>query len=157
MTDAAGTGNGQYFKYYMPGVGTPFAEVGDLDFTAVGLAGAWFGEERINWGLLMLIDALRRTLGLPRLDNASLKASVAAMGTLPGLEFIKGQANRAAVFSKQLKAIEKPLRLALAQPNPGSSKLLGIKLYVFGFSRGASAARAFVSWLNELIDRKSVV
>ncbi|WP_443701154.1 T6SS phospholipase effector Tle1-like catalytic domain-containing protein, partial [Pseudomonas sp.] len=151
LTDAAGTGNGQYFKYYMPGVGTPFAEVGDLDFTAVGLAGAWFGEERINWGLLMLIDALRRTLGLPRLDNASLKASVAAMGTLPGLEFIKGQANRAAVFSKQLKAIEKPLRLALAQPNPGSSKLLGIKLYVFGFSRGASAARAFVSWLNELM------
>jgi hypothetical protein len=151
LTDAAGTGNGQYFKYYMPGVGTPFAEVGDLDFTAVGLAGAWFGEERINWGLLMLIDALRRTLGLPRPDNASLKASVAAMGTLPGLEFIKGQANRAAVFSKQLKAIEKPLRLALAQPNPGSSKLLGIKLYVFGFSRGASAARAFVSWLNELM------
>ena len=109
LTDAAGTGNGQYFKYYMPGVGTPFAEVGDLDFTAVGLAGAWFGEERINWGLLMLIDALRRTLGLPRLDNASLKASVAAMGTLPGLEFIKGQANRAAVFSKQLKAIEKQI------------------------------------------------
>jgi hypothetical protein len=151
LTDATGTGNGQYFKYYMPGVGTPFAEVGDLDFTAVGLAGAWFGEERINWGLLMLIDALRRTLGLPRQDNAGLKAAVGAMGTLPGLEFIKGQANRAAVFSKQLKAIEKPLRLALAQPNPGSSKLLGIKLYVFGFSRGASAARAFVSWLNELM------
>ena len=150
LTDAAGTGNGQYFKYYMPGVGTPFAEVGDLDYTAAGLAGAWFGEERINWGLLMLIDALRRTLGLPRLDNASLKAAVQAMGTLPSLEF-NGQANRAGVFSKQLKAIEKPLRLALAQPNPGTSKLLGIKLYVYGFSRGAAAARAFVSWLNELM------
>ncbi|NYS42959.1 hypothetical protein F2S88_29740 [Pseudomonas syringae pv. actinidiae] len=62
MTDAAGTGYGQYFKYYMPGVGTPFAEVGDLDYSTVGLAGAWFGEERINWGLLMLVDALRRTL-----------------------------------------------------------------------------------------------
>lgn len=151
LTDAAGTGNGQYFKYYMPGVGTPFAEVGDLDFTAKGLAGAWFGEERIHWGLLMIIDALRRTLGLPRLDNPSLKAAVDAMGTLPGLEFIKGHANRANEFRKQLKAIEKPLRLALAQPNPGSSKLLGIKLYVYGFSRGAAAARAFVSWLNVLL------
>ena len=151
LTDAAGTGNGQYFKYYMPGVGTPFAEVGDLDFTAAGLAGAWFGEERINWGLLMLIDALRRALGLPRLDNASLKAAVQAMGTLPGLEFIKGQANRASVFGKHLKAIERPLRLALEQPNRGASKLLGIKLYVYGFSRGAAAARAFVSWLNELM------
>ncbi len=151
LTDAVGTGNGQYFKYYMPGVGTPFAEVGDLDYSTAGLAGAWFGEERINWGLLMLIDALRRSLGQPRLDNASLKTAVGAMGTLPGLEFIKGHANRAAVFSKQLKAIEKPLRLALAQPNPGTSKLLGIKLYVYGFSRGAAAARAFVSWLNELM------
>lgn len=148
LTDAAGTGNGQYFKYYMPGVGTPFAEVGDLDYTTAGLAGAWFGEERINWGLLMLIDALRRALGQPRLDNVSLKAAVKAMGALPGLN---GHTNRAGVFSKQLKAIEKPLRLALAQPNPGTSKLLGIKLYVYGFSRGAAAARAFVSWLNELM------
>ncbi|MDY7533449.1 DUF2235 domain-containing protein [Pseudomonas sp. Bout1] len=155
LTDAAGTGNGQYFKYYMPGVGTPFAEVGDLDFTAAGLAGAWFGEERINWGLLMLIDALRRTLGLPRLDNASLKAAVQAMGTVPGMEWAMGRSNRASVFSKQLKAIEKPLRLALAQPNPGTSKLLGIKLYVYGFSRGAAAARAFVSWLNELMRYRS--
>ncbi|KPN90924.1 T6SS phospholipase effector Tle1-like catalytic domain-containing protein [Pseudomonas nunensis] len=151
LTDAAGTGNGQYFKYYMPGVGTPFAEVGDLDYTISGLAGAWFGEERINWGLLMLIDALRRTLGLPRLDNASLKAAVEAMGTVLGTEWAVGRSNRSVEFRKQLKAIEKPLRLALAQPNPGTSKLLGIKLYVYGFSRGAAAARAFVSWLNELM------
>ena len=151
LTDAPGTGNGQYFKYYMPGVGTPFAEVGDLNYSTAGLAGAYFGEERINWGLLMLIDALRRTLGLPRQDNMSLRAAVQAMGTLPGLESIKGQANRATVFHQQLKLIEQPLRLALAQPNPGASKLLGLKLYVYGFSRGAAAARAFVSWLNTLM------
>ncbi|WP_160329190.1 phospholipase effector Tle1 domain-containing protein, partial [Pseudomonas syringae] len=30
-------------------------------------------------------------------------------------------------------------------------RLLGLKLYVYGFSRGAAAARAFVSWLNELM------
>jgi hypothetical protein len=150
LIDAAGTGNGQYFKYYMPGVGTPFAEVGDLNYSTAGLAGAWFGEERINWGLLMLIDALRRALGQPRLDNASLKAAVKAMGTVPGLEF-NGQANRASVFGKQLKAIEQPLRLALSQPSPGASKLLGLRLYVYGFSRGAAAARAFISWLNELM------
>lgn len=154
LLDAAGTGNGQYFKYYMPGVGTPFAEVGDLDYTTLGLAGAWYGEERINWGLLMLIDALRRTLGQPRLDNASLQAAVRAMGTLPGLEFVNGQANRAGVFNKQLKLIEKPLRQALEQPHPGAPKLLGIKLYVYGFSRGAAAARAFVSWLSELMRQR---
>ncbi|MGE8144297.1 T6SS phospholipase effector Tle1-like catalytic domain-containing protein [Pseudomonas frederiksbergensis] len=155
LTDAAGTGNGQYFKYYMPGVGTPFAEVGDLDYTISGLGGAWFGEKRINWGLLMLIDALRRTLGLPRLDNASLKTAVGAMGTVLGTEWAMGRSNRSVEFRKQLKAIEKPLSLALKQPNPGTSKLLGIKLYVYGFSRGAAAARAFVSWLNELMHYRS--
>ncbi|MDD2104529.1 T6SS phospholipase effector Tle1-like catalytic domain-containing protein, partial [Pseudomonas putida] len=39
----------------------------------------------------------------------------------------------------------------------GQVKLLGIKLYVYGFSRGASAARAFVSWLNQLLTRSEPV
>ncbi|MBT9575388.1 T6SS phospholipase effector Tle1-like catalytic domain-containing protein [Pseudomonas umsongensis] len=151
LTDAAGTGNGQYFKYYMPGVGTPFTEVGDLDYSILGLGGAWYGEERINWGLLMILDALRRTLGLPRLDNTALLAAVKAMGTAPGLEWATGFAARSREFRKQFEALEKPLRIALTQPQPGQVKLLGIKLYVYGFSRGAAAARAFVSWLNQLL------
>jgi hypothetical protein len=151
LTDAAGTGNGQYFKYYMPGVGTPFTEVGDLDYSILGLGGAWYGEERINWGLLMILDALRRALGLPRLDNPALLAAVKAMGTAPGLEWATGFAARSREFRKQFEALEKPLRIALTQPQPGQVKLLGIKLYVYGFSRGASAARAFISWLNQLL------
>lgn len=149
LTDATGTGYGQYFKYYMPGVGTPFAEVGDLDYSTFGLAGGWFGEERINWALLMIIDALRRTLGEPLLDNDTLRAAVKAMGTWKGSD--SGRDSRKAQFFRQLNALEKPLRIALTQPQPGISKLLGIKLYVYGFSRGAAAARAFVSWLNELL------
>lgn len=157
LTDAAGTGNGQYFKYYMPGVGTPFPEVNDLDYSSEGLAFARRGEERINWGLLMIIDALRRTLGQPRLDNAALQAAVEAMGTWRGTEWIMGRANRAREFRKQLKALERPLRIALGQPQPGQPKLLGVKLYVYGFSRGAAAARAFVNWLNLLLSRAEAV
>ena len=118
-----------------------------------GLAFARYGEERINWGLLMIIDALRRTLGQPRLDNAALLAAVKAMGTLPGMEWGTGYANRAREFRKQFEALAKPLRIALTQPQPGQVKLLGIKLYVYGFSRGAAAARAFVNWLNQLLSR----
>ncbi|MHC8314746.1 T6SS phospholipase effector Tle1-like catalytic domain-containing protein [Pseudomonas sp. LB3P31] len=151
LTDEAGTGNGQFFKYYMPGVGTPFTEVGDLDYSTSGLALATYGEERINWALMMIIDALRRTLGQPRLDNASLRAAVKAMGTLPGLEWPTGFANRSREVNKQLAALAKPLRVALTQPQPGQMKLLGLKLYVYGFSRGAAAARAFISWLNQLL------
>jgi len=151
LTDAVGTGSGQYFKYYMPGVGTPFAEVGDLDYTQRGLATAAFGEERINWGLMMILDALRRTLALPRLDNTALLAAVKAMGAPSGFEWGTGFANRSREFRKQFEALAKPLRVALLQPTPGWPKLLGIKLYVYGFSRGAAAARAFVNWLNELL------
>ncbi|WP_458130411.1 T6SS phospholipase effector Tle1-like catalytic domain-containing protein [Pseudomonas sp. R3-41] len=151
LVDAAGTGNGQYFKYYMPGVGTPSPEVGDLDYGEMGLATAWYGEERINWGLMMLIDALRRTLGQPRLDNTALRASVKAMGTALGLGWGTGHANRSREFRKQLEALAKPLHLALTQPQPGQVKLLGLKLYVYGFSRGATAARGFVSWLDRLL------
>ncbi|VVP32553.1 hypothetical protein PS838_04422 [Pseudomonas fluorescens] len=153
LTDAVGTGNGQYFKYYMPGVGTPFTEVGDLDYTRPGMAAAYFGEERINWGLMMIIDALRRTLKLPRLDNSALLAAVKAMGSLPGLEWATAFANRYREFHKQFAALAKPLRIALTKPQPGQVKLLGIKLYVYGFSRGAAKARAFVSALNQLLSR----
>jgi hypothetical protein len=153
LTDAPGTGNGQYFKYYMPGVGTPFPEVGDLDYNKPGLAAATFGEERINWGLMMIVDALRRALALPRLDNAALLAAVKAMGTLPALGWVNGDRLRRKEFDKQMHALSKPLRRALEQPQPGQPKLLGLKLYVYGFSRGAAAARAFVSWLNGLLSK----
>jgi hypothetical protein len=153
LTDAPGTGNGQFFKYYMPGVGTPFTEVGDLDYYWMGLALASYGEERINWALMMILDALRRTLGQPRLDNTSLLAAVRAMGSLPGLEWATGSGNRLREFYKQFSALTRPLRIALQQHQPGQVKLLGLKLYVYGFSRGATAARAFVSALNQLLAR----
>ncbi|WDM61312.1 DUF2235 domain-containing protein [Pseudomonas sp. NEEL19] len=151
LTDEAGTGNGDYYKYYMPGVGTPFPEVGDLDYTTEGLAFARRGEERINWGLLMIIDALRRALGLPRLDNATLKTAVEAMGTWRGTEWIKGRFNRRKIFHEQLNTIQRTLEIALEGDTPAQLKLLEVRLYIYGFSRGAAAARAFVNWLNELL------
>lgn len=151
LTDAPGTGNGQFYKYYMPGVGTPFPEVGDLDYSLLSLGTGWAGEERINWALLMIIDALRRLLKQPRLDNTALLASVKAMGTRLGAESLAGYGNRSREFHKQLAALDKPLRVALTQPSAGYPKLLGIKLFVYGFSRGASLARAFVSYLNQLV------
>lgn len=152
MVDLPGTGNGEYFKYYMPGVGTPFPEVGDLDYSITGLALANFGEQRINWGLMMIIDALRRTLKLPSLGNQELLAAVTAMGTPLGWGWVNGGRIRQREFDKQLRLLSEPLRLALSQ-RPGQCRLLGVKLYVYGFSRGAAAARAFVSWLNELLSK----
>lgn len=151
LTDVAGTGNGDYYKYYMPGVGTPFPEVGDLDYTSTGLALAHRGEERINWGLLMIIDALSRALGLQGLDNGKLKTAVKDMGTFYGAEEIMGRFKRRKVFHEQLNTIQRTLEIALEGKTPAQPKLLGVRLYIYGFSRGAAAARAFVNWLNELL------
>ncbi|MDH0292895.1 DUF2235 domain-containing protein [Pseudomonas sp. GD04087] len=148
LLDADGVGGGEYFKYYMPGVGTPFPEVGDLDYTAFGQAAAGYGEERINWALLMLIDALKRSLQGNKLTRVG--ALVKAMGT-PMFPEVGGAANRRGEFERQLKLLAEPLRIALEQPAPGHPKLLGLKLYVYGFSRGAAEARTFVKWLTELL------
>lgn len=152
LVDLEGTSGNKYYKYYIPGVGTPFPEVSDLDYSTPGLAFATYGEERINWALIRIIDALRRTLSKPALsDNESWK-SVGAMTTAMGDNRDNaGSMLRMIEFQRLLKDIEPDLKLALKQPEPGKPKLLGVKLYVYGFSRGAAAARAFVNWLVELL------
>lgn len=137
LNDDPGVGIGEYFKYYIPGVGTPFAEVGDLDYTALGQGFGLRGEERINWALLMLVDVLRRALKQPRLDNAGMSSAVMAMTSMPGMESITGHTNRGREINKQLWALYRPLKFAIQQPSPGHPKLLGMKLFIYGFSRGA--------------------
>ena len=151
LVDMEGTSGNKYYKYYIPGVGTPFPEVSDLNYSTPGMAFATYGEERINWALIRIIDALRRTLGKPALsDNESWKA-VKDMTSRTEDFGTSGQYRRQIVFRRLLKDLEPDLKLALNQPEPGKPKLLGIKLYVYGFSRGAAAARAFVNWLVELL------
>ncbi|HBM3028734.1 TPA: DUF2235 domain-containing protein [Klebsiella oxytoca] len=151
LVDMEGTSGNKYYKYYIPGVGTPFPEVSDLNYSTPGMAFATYGEERINWALIRIIDTLRRTLGKPALsDNESWKA-VKDMTSRTEDFGASGQYRRPIVFRRLLKDLEPELKLALKQPEPGKPKLLGIKLYVYGFSRGAAAARAFVNWLVELL------
>ncbi|WP_366509384.1 hypothetical protein [uncultured Pluralibacter sp.] len=150
LVDIPGTANNKYYKYYVPGVGTPFPEVSDLDYSTPGLAFATYGEERVNWGLLRIVDALRRTSGLRELSDAESHAAVSSMTSNLGGD---GPYKRRVVFNRLLKAADlaPAMKLAVTQPEPGKPRLLGIKLYVYGFSRGAASARTFVNWLNELL------
>ncbi|WP_368767920.1 DUF2235 domain-containing protein, partial [Klebsiella michiganensis] len=101
---------------------------------------------------IRIIDALRRTLGKPALsDNKSWKAVGAMTTNMGDNRTNSGSMMRMTEFQRLLKDLEPDLKLALNQPEPGKPKLLGIKLYVYGFSRGAAAARAFVNWLVELL------
>lgn len=66
---------------------------------------------------------------------------------------LTGSANRYESFQNLLKDMSEDLQKALMPAEAGKPKLLGIKLYVYGFSRGAAAARAFVNWLSELLPK----
>ncbi|MBD8169936.1 T6SS phospholipase effector Tle1-like catalytic domain-containing protein [Erwinia persicina] len=153
LLDVSGSGDDKYYKYYIPGVGTPFPEVNDLDFSMMGLAAATHGEDRINWGLLRIIDALKRTMGLDTLSNDESWKAVDKMATSMASFGLTGAANRFETFQSLLKDMAPDLQKALVPGEPGKPKLLGIKLYVYGFSRGAAAARTFVNWLSELLPK----
>jgi len=153
LLDADGSGDDKYYKYYIPGVGTPFPEVNDLDFSMMGLATATHGEDRINWGLLRIIDALKRTTTRMSLSNSASWSAVDKMATSMASFGLTGSANRYETFQSLLKDMAPELQKALVPTEPGKPKLMGIKLYVYGFSRGAAAARAFVRWLSELLPK----
>ncbi len=153
LLDADGSAEDKYYKYYIPGVGTPFPEVNDLDFSMMGLAAATHGEDRINWGLLRIIDALKRTTTKKSLSNSASWTAVDKMATSMASFGLTGSANRYETFQSLLKDMAPALQKALVPVDPGKPKLLGIKLYVYGFSRGAAAARAFVRWLSELLPK----
>ncbi len=151
LLDGAEDGDGKYFKFYMPGVGTPFPEVNDPDYSTMGLAGATKGEERINWALLRIIDVLKFSATEKWLTIAESRQSISKMGTSWNRLWFGGSHNRYEEFSRLLNELAPQLKPLLTQPEPGKPKVLGIKLYVYGFSRGAAAARTFVRWLSELL------
>ncbi|MCU9949055.1 T6SS phospholipase effector Tle1-like catalytic domain-containing protein [Pseudomonas sp. PDM13] len=134
-----------YFRYYIPGVGTPFPEIGELEFSKRGMATGYRGEDRINWGLLRLADALMFALN----DKKGLKlpqaqAQLKKMATSWPLTDL-GRASRRAAMLELLEPLRQ--RVGKAQPT-----VVAIKLFVYGFSRGAAEARTFITWLSELFD-----
>ncbi|WP_449104514.1 T6SS phospholipase effector Tle1-like catalytic domain-containing protein [Pseudomonas mohnii] len=134
-----------YFAYYIPGVGTPFPEIGELDYSTRGMATAYRGEDRINWGLLQIADALSFALNNKKgLDLTVAQAKLKAMATTWPMTALGKSSRRQAMAS-----LLEPLRARVATVQP---KVLAIKLFVYGFSRGAAEARTFVTWLSELFD-----
>ncbi|MGD3145516.1 DUF2235 domain-containing protein [Xanthomonas oryzae pv. oryzicola] len=54
------------FSVYMPGVGTPFPEVGDTstEGSALGGAAALYGADRINWAIIQVYNSIHRYLDI---------------------------------------------------------------------------------------------
>ncbi|EPR4906155.1 TPA: DUF2235 domain-containing protein, partial [Klebsiella pneumoniae] len=133
--DGVKDSGGKYFKFYIPGVGTPFPEVNDPDYSTMGLVGAVKGEERINWALLRIIDVLMRLSkdkenNSIKLSEGASRESLKKMGTSWNRLWFGGSHNRYEEFTRLLNDLASDLKPLIIQPEPGKPKLTGIKLYV---------------------------
>ncbi|WPX62641.1 DUF2235 domain-containing protein [Pseudomonas sp. MH10] len=143
-----------FYAYYMQGVGTEFKEIGELEPQIVGLVSALGGENRINWGLTRLLDALGRACGEPRLKPVDAYALVQKMGTsltedmLGATLLASGDYRRRQALQAPLVALQKKVDYVHARKTV--PRIIGMRLWIYGFSRGAAEARAFANWLEAL-------
>lgn len=144
-------GTQSHFRYYCPGVGTVFPDIDEHEPLARGLIGAEGGENRINWGLTRLIDALSMALMETRLEDTDTKDLVSQMSTViltPEL-ISNGKRNREQALRPKIDQLEAALLTRKEQQT--KPEILSLRLYVYGFSRGAAEARTFCNWLLELV------
>jgi len=113
-----------FYRFYIPGVGTPFAEIGD-EGGSMGSAFGAGGEARILWAFTRLLNATYNYVQKDwMLSDSESK------------EFTNSDAS--------IKKWQDKLQAALRGKKP---QITQINLSVFGFSRGAAEARAFTNWL----------
>lgn len=132
--DKVEIGTTGYYAYYIPGVGTPFPEIGD-NGGMLGSGMALGGEARIIWGLTRVFNA------------ASQYSTKSNLISNQDAEIIARNADRLPLktyWQSKLKRLLEGRKPQITQ----------INLSVFGFSRGAAEARVFVNWLYELCKPK---
>lgn len=160
-----------FFKVYAPGVASPFPQVGDPGDNAAGAASGAFGERRIIWLLVQAINNVHRYfLKKPLVTQAELDLLLRrivlnkysrAMMTNPGTAYGSAYNVQVTIRARlEFSKILLRLKAAIAQhrPDPKTGKpqkvdpaiVKTIYVSVFGFSRGATQARAFVNWLQSL-------
>lgn len=150
-----------YYSAYIPGVGTPFPEIGETGASAKGAGYAVGGEGRILYGLLFILGAIyHHAISARRLfsdteirllcskEDLTRKADIRALRRNAGLlEPDPGNGEERNSFFREKGKMLKQLLTQQRRP-----LLKQCVLDVFGFSRGAAEARVFCSWLMPLLD-----
>lgn len=147
--DRVKKGTDSYYGFYIPGVGTPFTEIGDLPLIEVvgqpfGAGFAAMGEARINWGITRIFNAVHDHIHKTDFVDdvaAGWMSKAVRLGAPPTL-------TREQVFKQTWQP---KLAAAIRNLKPEVERIV---IDVFGFSRGAAQARTFVNWLYELCERE---
>ena len=138
------------YRYYIPGVGTPFKEINDTaewQYDNLGMGFGFKGADRINYGITSLLNAVHLYLtGVPLLSTDAQKILVNAISTdAAGPISIEG-----AMRWTALTAAEEKLAAVV---KGHQRKVLQINVSIFGFSRGAAQARTCAFWLSQICER----
>jgi hypothetical protein len=139
-----------FFRYYMPGVGTPFPEVGDTSkffYDNLGMGFGFMGADRINYGITSILDAVHRYLMQAQMFSQDAQRALVNSISRDALGPLSPEG---AVRWTALTAAEERLA-ALVRSH--QRKVTQINVSIFGFSRGAALARACAFWLSQICER----
>jgi hypothetical protein len=161
-----------FFRTYIPGVASPFKEINDTgkDFESMrGAAMGYRAEGRILWALIQAINNVHRYLLKTPLISASEFAKTAAIFDLSAASRAEMNPVRnwnsdepyvdtgtRAQFQIYLLRLQRSVSQHWIDNRTGRPKKIEpgivqtIHVSIFGFSRGATQARAFTNWLIEL-------
>ena len=135
-----------HYRVYVPGVGTPFKEVGELTESPEGMAMAKGGAARIYWGMIQTINAIHRAVykNTPLMPDDEATKFILSPAFLGAQGLALSDNRRRGAFD----GLCRRLKTALEKKKSPSVRL--VNLSIFGFSRGAAEARTFCNWMNEL-------
>ncbi len=138
----------QYYATYIPGVGTPFDDIGDSG-GALGTGFSWNGEDRIIWGLLSVLNSMSQYIS----DNWLIPPKQAGEAS----NELGGFSSSAKKRRSDLRYWVNTLKSNIAGRSPRKPMPEQVNISVFGFSRGAAEARAFVNWFFEICEKDGEV
>jgi len=163
-----------FFKVYVPGVASPFPQVNDSGQgweLKAGAATGYLAGERIVWTLLQAINNVHRyflkapliqsdeidnllsTIVLNKISRRLMEETDWRKVPVPNKE-INGRARRE--FETILLKLHATVSRHWPDPKTGKPAKIDpavvkkIHVSIFGFSRGATQARAFTNWLHSL-------
>jgi hypothetical protein len=172
-TESTNSRFSSFFRVYVPGVASPFPDVEDsgIGFDQKrGAAMGWKGNDRIIWALVQAINNVHRFFyNSPLLSSKETTAIATSLDlSRQARSVMTANLNRSdpdnyerqfsgprAKFEEILKMLHKAVKQHWSE-NGGCPKkkdpaiVQEIFISTFGFSRGATQARAFANWLDSL-------
>lgn len=160
LTFPSGKGAQGLHRFYLPGVGTEFEQIGEPTESADGKAFAKGGEARIIWALVQVLNAIHMSTheGAALFTDRDAGQFAQAYGREVGRTKQHGNGKGPTTVMTHRKWFAPHLRRlqAALTANPKPS-IPSITLSVFGFSRGAAQAAAFCHLFDELLDSGRLV